>query len=72
MVRAWGVGTVLSTRRGVLGGQVKVLVAEGKADIEARDCYCMDPLDESMRCRKDAVADWLRKHGAIIGGRSPI
>ena len=49
-----------------------MLVTEGKADLEARDGYCMDPLDESMRCRKDDVADWLRRNGAIIGGRSPI
>jgi hypothetical protein len=53
-------------------GQVRVLVGEGKADLEVRDAYSLDPLDEAMRWRKDDVADYLRASGAIIGGHNPI
>ena len=52
--------------------QVRVLVEEGRANFDVRDGYSMDPLDEAMRHRHEAVAAVLRSHGALIGGREPL
>ena len=45
---------------------------EGRANFDVRDGYSMDPLDEAMRHRHEAVAAVLRSHGALIGGREPL
>ena len=49
-----------------------MLVEEGRASLEVRDAYAMDALDESMRMRRDEIADFLRASGAIEGGHAPI
>lgn len=52
--------------------QVRVLVEEGGASFDARDEYCMDPLDEAMRHRHEDVVALLQSRGALIGGRDPL
>jgi len=47
-------------------------VEEGQADFDVRDCYCMDPLDEAMRHRREDIVNLLKKNGALVGGRDPL
>lgn len=48
--------------------QVKALVELGNADFNVRDRWSLDPLDEAMRERREAVVKFLQDNGALIGG----
>ncbi|KAK9901237.1 hypothetical protein WJX75_001780 [Coccomyxa subellipsoidea] len=47
---------------------VKALVELGNADFNVRDRWSLDPLDEAMRERREAVVKFLQENGALIGG----
>ena len=53
--------------RGV-NAQVQALVEAG-AELDVRDRWSLDPLDEAMRERREPVVKFLQDGGALIGGR---
>jgi ankyrin repeat protein len=60
----------LTGKRNALGGaQVQALVEAG-AELDVRDRWSLDPLDEAMRERREPVVKFLQDGGALIGGRN--
>ncbi len=49
--------------------QVEALLEEGRAELDVRDRWSLDPLDEAMRERREPVVKYLQQKGALVGGR---
>ncbi len=45
-------------------------LVEAGAELDVRDRWSLDPLDEAMRERREPVVKFLQDGGALIGGRN--